>query len=162
LGGASVSPRQPLAQQLNGLVGSLPVKGHQCGWNARRLDDAGAPAVRFDRGDLKQVRTAGNAFFKTANSNIHGIALGDSLCWGTGTNSTLRTQTIKRSAVRKQRPHARGTQIAPETTQKKFCCPEIHRKCTLHPQLFHSLTRPVRARTLEPSMKACRSAGALL
>jgi hypothetical protein len=55
-----------------------------------------------------------------------------------------------------------GGQIAPETVQKIICCPEIHRKCTLHPQLFHSLTRVGPARTLEPSMKVLRPAGVLL
>src|SRR5690242_3949694 len=71
LRGAGMGPCQPLTQLISGFVGRRPIKRHEGRRYAGGFDDTGPPAVGIDGCDLNQVRTAGNAFFKTANGDIH-------------------------------------------------------------------------------------------
>jgi hypothetical protein len=66
---------QPLPQLFRGLVGGGAIKRHQGGRNARRLHDAGPPAIGVDRRDFDEVRAAGDGFFKASSGYRHGAGL---------------------------------------------------------------------------------------
>jgi hypothetical protein len=67
-----VRASQPVAQPSGGFVWRRPVEGHQRDWAPGDPDDAGAPAVARDRGDLDQVRVSADQFFEAMDGDAHG------------------------------------------------------------------------------------------
>ena len=62
---------QPLAQPVGRFVWCGPVERHQRGGHARDPNDAGAPPILRDSGDLEQVWLPENRFLKTMHSICH-------------------------------------------------------------------------------------------
>ena len=79
-GGVFVGASQPLAQPIGGLPRGRSIKGHQRGGDAGNPDDARAPAIGRDSGDLDQVRVSADEFFEAMDSYAHGR--GGCVCLG--------------------------------------------------------------------------------
>ena len=91
---ALIGAREPLGQVARGLFGSAAVKRHQRRRHARSSDDARAPPVLRDGGDLNQVRTSANGFFEAMNGCGHVF---DGELWMFGSVCIVR-RTAKRSS----------------------------------------------------------------
>jgi hypothetical protein len=62
---------EPLAQLSGGLVGRVAIERHQRGRDAGCLDDAGAPSIEVDEGDLNQIGAPRNGFFEAMWACTH-------------------------------------------------------------------------------------------
>src|SRR6185295_17016305 len=93
-------------------------------------------AIFRDGGHLDEIRASCNGFFETMEGRGHGCR--SSKVFVVGSATILRFAERRSSeADRESATTARRGAVSEE--QKNLRCPSVHRKCTNHPQLFHSL-----------------------
>ena len=127
--------RQPVAELLRGFGGRRTVERHQRRRHTGRPKDVGAPAIARDRRDFDLVPPAANGLFESMHGYAHVLRQ-------KGFQSALKCMQcespIKRSDVRKRIDLSSMAAFALYAREKKFACRIIHRKCTVHPQDFHT------------------------
>jgi hypothetical protein len=96
-----VGASQPLAQPAGGVVRGRSVEGHQRSRDPGNPDDARAPAIVRDSGDLDQVRVSADDFFEAMDSYAHGEAAACVWECESGMNCTPASSPIKRSEGRR-------------------------------------------------------------
>jgi hypothetical protein len=67
-----VGASQPLAQPAGGFVWGRSVERHQRGRDPGNPDDARAPTIGRDSGNLDQIRVSADEFFEAMDSDAHG------------------------------------------------------------------------------------------
>jgi hypothetical protein len=143
--GGLVRASQPLPQPSRGFVRRRSVEGHQRGGDPRNPDDASAPAIARDGGDLDQVGVPANQFFEAVDGCAHGrsgcaccseVLRRRELYAGVATDQAKRGTKARAQSRRARNPELRRP-------KKNFDCCAFHRKCTVHPQDFNmgSITR---------------------
>jgi hypothetical protein len=96
-----VGASQPLAQPAGGVVGGPSVERHQRSRDPGNPDDARAPAIVRDTGDLDHVRVSADEFFEAMDGYAHGKAAACVWESESGMNCTPASLPIKRSEGRR-------------------------------------------------------------
>src|SRR4029450_4207758 len=119
-------------------------QGRRHPWDA---DDVGAPPVFGDGGDLNLVLMPGyvlvKSMYRYGNRNdrtgpgCRGARQRLTIVWNAD-DSTYGGGGIKRRTVRKRRSRPLGREFWNSRAEKRSGCPRINRKCTSHPQVFHT------------------------
>jgi ribosomal protein L32 len=134
-----VRASQPLPQPSRGFVRRRSVERHQRGGDPRNPDDASAPAIARDGGDLDQVGVPANQFFEAVDGCAHGrggcaccseVLRRRELYAGVATDQAKRGTKARAQSRRARNPERRRPKkfltVAPSTGNARF----IHRIST--------------------------------
>lgn len=150
-GGAFMRSRQPLPKLAGRVGGRRTIEGHQRGRHPGCLDDAGTPTSGVHSRDLNEVGAASDRLFEALDGIVHRETV-DGFVFG-GRVELYASWSVDQAKRRTKLEFAAWLRAncLSATRRNISCCRTIHRKFTLRPQLFNTLTHDRPARTLDPS-----------